>query len=128
MSTDAQLLLNRGNRPIPPISNWLVNAHVVMGMIPLAPNWKSEELKKTRKRGAGITAAAREMNEHPTATLGTTPVMLAKTPPSKLPVASIGVKMPPTKPDSMQIQKVRIFVKQEAARILDPICSAEEVY
>lgn len=99
-----------------------------MGMMPLAPNWNREELKNTRKSGAGMTAAAREMNEHPTATLGTTPVMLAKTAPSKLPVASIGVKMPPTNPDSMQIQKVKMFVKQEAARILDPICSACEVH
>jgi len=99
-----------------------------MGMMPLAPNWKREELKNTRKSGAGITAAAREMNEHPTATLGRAPLMLAKTAPSKLPVASIGVKMPPTNPVSMQIQKVKMFVKQEAARILDPICSAWEVH
>lgn len=116
-----------GIAPMPSTNRWDVKQHVVIGMIPLAPRPKRAAEKNTRNKGAGITAAAREMNEHDVATTGSTPVRLENTAPSRLPVAKSGVKIPPTNPDSILIQKVSMFAKHDTAKTSEPISAADDM-
>ena len=112
---------------MPSINKCDVKQQVVIGIIPLAPRPNKDDEKNTKNNGAGITAAARAIKEQDVATTGSTPVMLAKTPPRRLPVASKGVNIPPTNPVSILIQKVNIFAKQETAKTLEPICAVEDM-